>query len=1158
MRAIRLAVAAVLTVLLANPAAAVLVPYEGKGGAAGTTTSTDPGGIRPRGNNFVDVSPSGACGFTIDGTGQAVMTGCRNRTGALCAAGESCDLERVPAGRCTLGNNAACLWPNGAGFCTLDGNVGCLTNAQCDPDGAGPINFGTCDTSVCPGGDCSGCACQGTDDSLTTFESNVARCGGSIGLCSDGDTEFSFAPSLSAGLCSFINIAGSVPTNCGREAGQEWTGMRSGFHNPPLTPTLQREPGLGATNGPIVDLSVTQVYDIGAVEPGRGGVRRFSLQADSYWADPPWSDKTLTGGAANSHIWTLWCDTPANWSTDDLLDIDMNGTPETSCWNATSDSIGYIWTQNIPTNDYLPAGSATTNLDYDMNGVADCPPHCGVDYDIHTLEQLALEAVIRLDTRAGAQLALDAYVGTRAGAGDLVAVASVVSNVWLPALDQRCFMGGDPEAVCSTCVDGPDPDALPDRCSNYPDLSCTTNIDCARYTGRCSDSEQPCDPAGAGTACPGAQICRACVGNFAVGLCVTGGGACRLDSDCGAGDECGDVNGDPIYPEALAANPLAIPIGYNTYGFEELELETVCTTTPIRIGRLGVVTNFPRALGVPLAVLSTTGKAAAEVRDPDLGGLVATNDNARLGLVRGRCNGNNTIRCSTNADCVAFGGTCNNAPVVGIADTGRCNGNAAIRCASNGECTAYGGTCNAVSAPLDGGSYAVGTVFPVDPTGPACCVHPVTGLASTGNVTNTWDKTTEVIRPVITANAGAITWLQGNGSEIDTTAGSGTAGPFGLLRSGGWGPGANGTPGCPGDSSGVDALGAFPDQGPCNDPIGIVAQGLCGGLDCEGNTGADDVRTLATIGGVPNIHAIIARAKLPDPTAVAPTLYSVANLTGADLDALNPQDTDFSATVEGIACPMIGDCSQAGVQDCILDSDCGAGNTCQNRVARCQNPFVVDTDMDGVPDGTDNCPNTANPTQANFDGDMNGDACDACETVVNLGTDTDADGVDNACDTCLNQANPPVAGAPTTNRTFVSHQRDDDADGRGNRCDFDYNNAGVSVAANDFNDMKFSLVPSAGLVTQNTCGGTVAEGGTGATQQCGEFDHDGAGLSVTTTDFNMTKAALALGGLINTNFPKCTACAVGTGWSNTIGSGGERVGRPVCQTAVAGRCVFAP
>lgn len=36
----------------------------------------------------------------------------------------------------------------------------------------------------------------------------------------------------------------------------------------------------------------------------------------------------------------------------------------------------------------------------------------------------------------------------------------------------------------------------------------------------------------------------------------------------------------------------------------------------------------------------------------------------------------------------------------------------------------------------------------------------------------------------------------------------------------------------------------------------------------------------------------------------------------------------------------------------------------------------IDTDEDGVPDVSDNCPNTANPDQADFDGDGIGDVCD--------------------------------------------------------------------------------------------------------------------------------------------------------------------------------------
>ena len=51
-----------------------------------------------------------------------------------------------------------------------------------------------------------------------------------------------------------------------------------------------------------------------------------------------------------------------------------------------------------------------------------------------------------------------------------------------------------------------------------------------------------------------------------------------------------------------------------------------------------------------------------------------------------------------------------------------------------------------------------------------------------------------------------------------------------------------------------------------------------------------------------------------------------------------------------------------------------------------------DADVDGVPDYSDNCPNTSNPTQANTDGDLDGDACDS---------DDDNDGLtDNFPDLC--------------------------------------------------------------------------------------------------------------------------------------------------------------
>jgi hypothetical protein len=52
---------------------------------------------------------------------------------------------------------------------------------------------------------------------------------------------------------------------------------------------------------------------------------------------------------------------------------------------------------------------------------------------------------------------------------------------------------------------------------------------------------------------------------------------------------------------------------------------------------------------------------------------------------------------------------------------------------------------------------------------------------------------------------------------------------------------------------------------------------------------------------------------------------------------------------------------------------------------------VADTDGDGVPEATDNCPGLSNPDQADSDGDGIGDACDP---------DADGDGVLDANDVC--------------------------------------------------------------------------------------------------------------------------------------------------------------
>lgn len=68
-----------------------------------------------------------------------------------------------------------------------------------------------------------------------------------------------------------------------------------------------------------------------------------------------------------------------------------------------------------------------------------------------------------------------------------------------------------------------------------------------------------------------------------------------------------------------------------------------------------------------------------------------------------------------------------------------------------------------------------------------------------------------------------------------------------------------------------------------------------------------------------------------------------------------------------------------------------------------------DTDMDTVPDTSDNCPTVANPLQTDTDGDTAGDACDKCstdfETATQLACDVDTDGYGNYCDCDYDQDN---------------------------------------------------------------------------------------------------------------------------------------------------------
>lgn len=110
-----------------------------------------------------------------------------------------------------------------------------------------------------------------------------------------------------------------------------------------------------------------------------------------------------------------------------------------------------------------------------------------------------------------------------------------------------------------------------------------------------------------------------------------------------------------------------------------------------------------------------------------------------------------------------------------------------------------------------------------------------------------------------------------------------------------------------------------------------------------------------------------------------------------------------------------------------------------------------DSDGDGVPNASDNCPAVFNPIrpldgtkQADFDGDGEGDACDVCPAVSGVtcavidANDVDGDGITNAFDNCPDHANPG--------------QSDSDGDGEGDACEPDPNDLdkdGVPIPADN-------------------------------------------------------------------------------------------------------------
>lgn len=142
------------------------------------------------------------------------------------------------------------------------------------------------------------------------------------------------------------------------------------------------------------------------------------------------------------------------------------------------------------------------------------------------------------------------------------------------------------------------------------------------------------------------------------------------------------------------------------------------------------------------------------------------------------------------------------------------------------------------------------------------------------------------------------------------------------------------------------------------------------------------------------------------------TCESTPDDTRCGRDTLFCNGTETCDPVTG--CPPEDDSPCAGMQTC---------NELENVCEGCI--FADDCDGDGVLDADDNCVEVVNPSQADSDLDGVGNVCDNCPNGgANANqTDTDEDGVGDLCDNCVNDANP--------------NQNDRNLDGVGDACPFE-------------------------------------------------------------------------------------------------------------------------
>ncbi|MEM7246486.1 MAG: thrombospondin type 3 repeat-containing protein [Acidobacteriota bacterium] len=149
-----------------------------------------------------------------------------------------------------------------------------------------------------------------------------------------------------------------------------------------------------------------------------------------------------------------------------------------------------------------------------------------------------------------------------------------------------------------------------------------------------------------------------------------------------------------------------------------------------------------------------------------------------------------------------------------------------------------------------------------------------------------------------------------------------------------------------------------------------------------------------------------------------PSYFDAGTIANLDCDA-ERLDLNGDGDLDSV------DLCRDGVLDYIDPSGNGLGLTHQGRILSSEDPgrgtagggfgpvcFPTDVDGDGILDEDDNCPELANPDQADEDADGLGDLCDGCPMNPDpCQEDRDGDGVGDACDDCPADPAKTMAGA---------------------------------------------------------------------------------------------------------------------------------------------------